>query len=241
MTATKHPRRPAVLSGAIVLIAFCILCALGVWQVQRLKWKTGLLHRIEALRTAPAEPAEAVLRRIGDRLDVNFVRVILACPELERTPSLRLYGVVDGQPGYRFITACPVASPPYRTLLVDRGFIPIDQASAPLAAGRPLEGPITGVLRRPDARSFVTPSNQPRKNLWYWRDITGMAQALHAEAPAPVMLMLESPAPESGLPKPAPVPANIPNNHLGYAITWFGLAAALVGVYLASLLRRRKS
>jgi len=66
-----------------------------------------------------------------------------------------------------------------------------------------------------------------------------MAAALHAARPAPVTLMLERPAPEGGLPRPAPVPTNIPNNHLGYAITWFGLAAALVGVYLAMLFRRR--
>jgi surfeit locus 1 family protein len=55
------------------------------------------------------------------------------------------------------------------------------------------------------------------------------------------MLMLESPAPASGAPRPVALPANIPNNHLGYAITWFGLAAALAGVYLASLRRKKKS
>ncbi len=43
----------------------------------------------------------------------------------------------------------------------------------------------------------------------------------------------------SGEPRPAPLPLDIPNNHLGYAITWFGLAAALAGVYLAMLFRKR--
>jgi surfeit locus 1 family protein len=234
-------RRPRLLSAVFVLVGFCILIGLGVWQVQRLKWKTALLHRIDALQNAPAEPAEAVLRRIGDGLDVGYVRVEMACPDLERTPTLRLFGVVEGQPGYRYVTACPLAGAPYRSILVDRGFESIDQAKAPLPSGEALASPIVGVLRQPDPKSFVAPANRPEQNLWYWRDMPAMAKALGADAPAPVMLMLESPAPEGGWPKPAPIPVNIPNNHLGYAITWFGLAAALAGVYLASLLRRRKS
>jgi surfeit locus 1 family protein len=239
LATAAEPRRPGVGAAAVVLIAFCILVGLGVWQVKRLKWKTDLLHRIAALQTAPPEPATPVLRRISDGLDVNFVRVQLSCPELELTPTLRVYAVIEGQAGYRFVTACPLASGPYRSLLVDRGFVPLDRADDPLPAGRPLLQLVTGVLRKPDPRSFVTPKNQLQRNLWYWRDIPAMAAALHAARPAPVTLMLESPSAPSGLPRPAPVPLNIPNNHLGYAITWFGLAAALAGVYLAMLFRRR--
>ncbi len=64
-----------------------------------------------------------------------------------------------------------------------------------------------------------------------------MARVLGADHPAPIFLMLESPAPKAG-PVPAPIPPNIPNRHLEYAVTWFGLAAALLAVYLASLWRR---
>jgi surfeit locus 1 family protein len=67
-----------------------------------------------------------------------------------------------------------------------------------------------------------------------------MARALGAHAPAPLFLMLESPAPRGFGPTPSALPAEIPNNHLQYAVTWFGLAAALLGVYLASLWRRLK-
>ncbi len=68
-----------------------------------------------------------------------------------------------------------------------------------------------------------------------------MAGQLRAAAPAPVFLMVEQPAPPSGLPVPAPIPADIPNRHLEYALTWFGLAASLIGVYAAMLLRRRRT
>jgi surfeit locus 1 family protein len=68
-----------------------------------------------------------------------------------------------------------------------------------------------------------------------------MAAVLHAEAPAPVFLMLESPAPSGPGPQPAPLPTDIPNRHLEYALTWYGLALALLGVYIAKLLRDRKA
>ena len=68
-----------------------------------------------------------------------------------------------------------------------------------------------------------------------------MAAALSAPRPLPVTLMMESPAPIGGGPHPSAIPAEIPNRHLEYALTWFGLAAALAGVYIAMLLRRRPS
>ena len=65
-----------------------------------------------------------------------------------------------------------------------------------------------------------------------------MAHLLSVTDPAPIFLMLESPAPAGFGPKPAPVPLDIPNNHLQYAITWFGLALALAGVYIVWLVGR---
>ena len=69
-----------------------------------------------------------------------------------------------------------------------------------------------------------------------------MGKALGAPAPAPLFLFAEtSTAPQVKALQPAPLPAEIPNRHLEYAITWFGLAGALVGVYAALLFRRVKA
>jgi surfeit locus 1 family protein len=238
--AARPLKRPGPLANVMVLLAFCLLIGLGVWQVQRLKWKTALLAHIAALQSAPAEPIGVVLRRAPAGIDVDFTRVETACPEVETTPVLRLYAINQGLAGYRLITACRLADGPYGSILVDRGFIPMpgDDQPRPIP-GKSIDVPVVGVLRSPDARTFATAPNQPAANLWYWRDIAGMARTLGAPRPAPVFLMLESPAPADMTPRPAAVPTNIPNNHLGYAITWFGLAAALAGVYLAVLLRRR--
>jgi len=233
-------KRPGILANILVLLAFCALIGLGVWQVQRLKWKTALLAHIAALQSAPAEPIEAATRRATDAKALDFIRVETACPEVETTPVLRLYAIYQGLAGYRLITACRLAQGPYGSILVDRGFVPMPGDDQPRPVpGRRIDQPVTGVLRAPDGKTFVTPPNEPAQNLWYWRDIPAMARALNAPGPAPVFLMLESPAPADLTPRPAAVPTNIPNNHLGYAITWFGLAAALVGVYFAVLFRRR--
>jgi surfeit locus 1 family protein len=68
-----------------------------------------------------------------------------------------------------------------------------------------------------------------------------MTTALHATYPAPIFLMLESPAPHGPGPQPAPLPTDIPNRHFEYALTWYGLALALLGVYIAKLVRDRKA
>ncbi len=219
------------------LLVFILLCGLGVWQVQRLQWKTRLLARIAEAQSAPAEPLSAVLSRLEDKLDVDYVRVQFLCPGLTLTPTVRVYGVREIGPGRRVVTACPIESGPYRNILVDRGFL--NSTEAPKGSGLTID-PVVGVLRRPDPPNAFTPPHTGPGADWYNRDIKGMAAELKADAPAPVILMLESPAPAGGDPAPSPVPVNISNNHLSYAVTWFGLAAALVGVYIAFLRRTRK-
>ena len=235
--APSIPRR--ILSGVLCLIGVAILVGLGVWQLQRLKWKEDLLARVAALQTASARPLEGVLT---SGADLDFTRADVSCPDLERRPMLRMFAVRDGTAGYHLIAACPVKAGPYASVLVDRGFISTEQSATAMQPGREtLPGAVTGVLRKGDKATFVTPANRVSENLWYSRDVAAMAKALNVSAPAPLFLMLETPAALPSGPLPAPVPADIPNRHLEYALTWFGLAAALVGVYVAMLFRRRQT
>ena len=226
-----------------VAIAFALLVGLGVWQLQRLKWKEALLAHVATLKSAPARPIGPVLDAAAQGRDVDFTRVGATCPGLSAAPFLELYGLKDGQAGWRLISACPVSSLRWRTILVDRGFV-ADTVSARPAVDRTLttSTALSGVLRRPDRANALAPANQPAANHWFSRDVTAMALALGAPQPAPVMLFAETTAnPEFPALQPAPLPTDIPNRHLEYALTWFGLAAALVGVYAAMLLKRRKS
>ena len=220
-------------------VALAILLALGTWQLQRLAWKRDVLARIAALQSAPAQPLSPVQARRAAGADLDITRASVTCPGLASAPYVELYGLKDGQAGSRLISACRVAGP-YGAILVDRGFVadtvsarpPVSPSDAPLV--------VTGVLRSPDPESAFAPPNQPGR--WFTRDIAGMAKALGAPRPAPVFLMAETATnPEWKALVPAPVPAAISNRHLEYALTWYGLAAALLGVYAAMLLKRRKS
>ncbi len=225
------------------LISLAILIALGSWQLRRLVWKTDLLARVAALETAAPQPVETVLARRARGADVDYTRVVADCPGLGGARALELYGLRDGQAGSRLISACAVSAGGYRSLLVDRGFVADTISARPPAdgAGRaPLR--VSGVIRSPDPATFVTPPNQPAANHWYSRDVGAMARALGVEAPAPVFLMAEvSTNPEWKALVPAPLPRDIPNRHLEYAFTWFGLAGALGCVYAALLWRRWKA
>lgn len=224
-----------------VTVAFAILIGLGTWQVQRLHWKQDLLARVAALQAAPAESLGPVLDRIAAGSDTDFTRVKVTCLGLGTAAFVELYAIRDGQAGSRLISACRTDGGPYRSILVDRGFV-ADAVSArpPVDAADPAPIRLVGVLRVPEAGNRFSPPNTPQR--WYTRDVASMALALNAPNPSPLVLMAETATnPEWKALVPAPIPADIPNRHLEYAMTWYGLAAALLGVYFAMLFRRRTS
>jgi surfeit locus 1 family protein len=246
MTEDRHTGGPGRFPLGLTLataIAFAILVALGVWQLERLTWKEDLLAHVAALQSARPQPVGPVLDALAQGRDVGFTRVQVSCPGLATAPFLELYGLREGQAGSRLVSACEVESARYRTVLVDRGFVGDDISARPAidASDRtPVE--LTGVLRNPEKGSFVTPPNRADTNRWFSRDVAAMAAALKAPQPAPVFLMAETSSnPQWKALVPAPLPAEIPNRHFAYALTWFGLAGALAAVYAAVLLGRRKT
>ena len=231
--------RPAFPWGltVVTVIAFAILCGLGTWQVYRLNWKRDLIARIDALQHAPPARLSVALPQAEAGGDVAYMRVNVNCPGLSRAPFVRLYSLKDGEAGERLLSACRL--PDGRSIIVDRGFLP-DGARAPITYATPSDQPlqVTGVLRRPDAASIFTPRHRPGGR-WFARDLPAIARELSAPDPLPYFLAVETRTnPEDPALVPAPIPTDIPNRHLGYVITWFGLAAALAGVY-GSLLRQR--
>jgi surfeit locus 1 family protein len=221
-------------------IALGILLFLGGWQLQRLTWKQALLAQIAALKEAPAQDLAPVLGRLAAGQDVGFTRVQVYCTGLATAPYLELYGLKDGAAGVRLVSSCAVTGAPYGSILLDRGFVS-DGVSArpPVAPDNLTTIQIVGILRAPDKATFVTPPNRPEANHWYSRDIKAMAATLGAPRPAPVFLMAETSSNPAWAPlQPSPVPAEISNRHLEYALTWFGLAGALIAVYAAMLWKR---
>jgi len=227
----------SVLTLVLVIFAMAVLCGLGVWQVMRLQWKTHLLARVQALQYAPAEPLNVALNHLQAGRDVDFIRVTTACAPAPPTRAARIYTITDDGPGWRPIVVCRLTSGPYHAVLLDLGVEPESAEADDTALTAPAQ--ITGVLRSAPRHRPLMPTPVTGPNQFGWRDANGIALALGAPDAAPVFLMLERPAAAARI-TPQPAPVDIPNNHLGYAITWFGLAGALAAVYIAALRKRRR-
>ncbi len=235
MTDAARPRFPLVLT-VVAVLALALLLTLGVWQAQRLQWKLDLIARSEAAARQAPVPLEALL----PLEDPEFRQAIVTCRGLNTAPFVELQTIDDGDAGVRLISACPIEG--RGTVLIDRGFVPAEVADRPtVRADAAMPVVIAGVVRRPSPPNALTPP--PSGKLFYGRDQTAMAEALGVTGPvSPYTVYATTSAnPELTALRPVSPPAAFSNNHLGYALTWFGLAAALVGFYVAVMVRRYRS
>jgi surfeit locus 1 family protein len=243
----ERHRGGVIEATAFTLAGVAILIGLGIWQLDRKVWKENLIATVtERLERAPeALPAPAGWARLTAAADeyrhVTFPAEFLAGQEaLVYTAGSAFRPDVQGA-GYWVFAPARLAGG--SIVLVDRGFVPAERKDA---ATRALGAPqgvvdIVGVMRWPEARGMFTPADEPQNNVWYLRDSTAIAAAKKWDTAAPFYVEQEAPVPPGGLPKPGKLTVTLPDNHLQYAITWFGLALGLAGVYvvwLAGRLRR---
>ncbi|SEN36589.1 surfeit locus 1 family protein [Loktanella fryxellensis] len=201
-----------------------ILIALGVWQVQRLTWKTTILDRIEATITAPP----VALPDAPDPATDTYLPVTVSGEITGQTLSVLVSTEANGA-GYRTITGFRTSDG--RDIVADLGFLSLDDRGAPLPTG-PVT--LTGNLLWPDELDGWTPAPDAATGIWFARDLPAMALALGVD---PVMVVARDISPASPtVPMPVGI-AGIPNDHLGYAITWFMLAAGWA--LMSGLLIRR--
>lgn len=230
----------------VAAIALAVLLGLGVWQLHRLKWKQGLLAKIEALRGAPALPIGPVLDRVASGDAMEFTRVSVLCaPPAAPSPMIFRYALRDGEVGWRAMTPCHLTGPPYDGILLDRGLVTgFTGAMAPTPARFPEPVAVTGVLRAIGAASPLDPAKpQSQNGVTVLRVVDDAALAAVARQaslvrPAPSVLAVESETPAPRGIAPAALPQDIPNNHFVYALTWFALAGILAWFYVAMVWRR---
>jgi surfeit locus 1 family protein len=224
------------LPALVALAAFAVLVGLGVWQLERKSWKEGLIDTLTRRLAAPPIALPPPERWAAlDRQDNEFRRVTFRAEVLNGQEALvytsgsAFRPDVSG-PGYWIFAPARVGGG--GVVVVDRGFVPEGRQDP---KSRP-EGPagtvdLVGILRWPEAPGMFTPADDPARNLWFTRDPAAMAQAKQWGPVAPFYLEQEAPMPPGGLPKPGALKVSLPNDHLGYALTWFGLALVLVGVF----------
>ncbi len=212
---------------ALGILGCAILVALGLWQVQRLAWKEALLAGIAARIDGPAGPLPAT-----------------AGPEAKYTPvhvaghttgqeALVLSGEKGVGAGFQVIAAFQTRDG--RRILLDRGYIP-EAAKAETRPPVPLD--LRGNLHWPEETDSYTLAPDLKANIWFARDVPKMAAALGTE---PVLVVAAEAGGDAQGIRPMPIStAGIPNDHLGYAITWFSLAGVWVGMTLLLLWRIRQ-
>ncbi len=251
---TEAQAKPASTGGllwqsAAVLVALVILCGLGTWQVQRLHWKEALIARVSA--GLKADPVAAPTPRDWPALDLakSEYQPVTVAGRFDNAHEIHvIYTLTEpkgpiGGPGYFVMT--PFTTDGGWIVYVNRGFVPAAKVDPATRAEGQVEGEttVTGILRQPGRRSWFMPADNAAKDQWFSRDpaLYAAAQGLPASQVAPYIIDERfDPNRPGGLPQGGETRVIFPNNHLGYIITWYGLAFSLALVYVPYLVRRLK-
>lgn len=242
------PRAPSRLRFWIAvvasLVAIVILCGLGTWQVDRLFWKQAIIAQIaDRIHAAPVELAE-VERRFAENGDVEYVPVRLRGSFVNEGERYFL-STFEERAGWNVYT--PLRLDDGRFVFVNRGFVPYDGKDPAKRSEGQLSGmvDITGLARNPppEKPSSMMPDNDPGQNVFFWKNVAEMAVGQPASATGPFLPFFVDAGPgraPGGYPIGGVTIVDIPNNHLQYAFTWYGLAAVLAVMLVMFLVRSRR-
>jgi surfeit locus 1 family protein len=220
------------------LIAFVVFVGLGTWQIQRKAWKEGLIASLDAQLAAPpiALPAPATWTGL-DRAKDEYRHVTFSATFDNANEALVFAAPSTFRPdvaglGYWVFTPARLADG--KIVIVNRGFVPDGRQDPKTRPAGQVAGPlaIVGSMRWPGEHHWFTPNDEPAKNLWFTADPQSIAAAKGLSGVAPFYVEQESPAPPGGLPKPGKLMVTLPDNHLQYALTWYGLALVLVIMFV---------
>jgi surfeit locus 1 family protein len=239
--------RGLILPGALSLVALAILVSLGNWQMQRLAWKENLIAMISARVSEPPRalpPASA-----WQSLDIgeNEYRSFFARGRFRHQNEVQVYTVLSepkgsfAGSGYWVLT--PFELEDGGIVIVNRGFVPQELKNPSSRAEGQVEGivRIAGLLRAREQPNYFTPTNDLTKNAWYRRDPAAIANAFGLKNVAPFLLDAIGEYRTDMLPQPNETKLTFTNNHLGYALTWYGLACTLIGVFSAFAWQRLRA
>lgn len=210
---------------------FVLLIGLGIWQIERLHWKLALIASVNAHMHAPPIALDHALALPPD--EAQYTRVALL-GRFDNSKEAYVFTTGEGgAPVYHVIT--PLLLEDGRALLVDRGFVPQNLRDPKMRPAGELSGTqhIVGVWRVPDPPGMFTPPPDLAHRVWFSRDLADIAKADQLKLAAPVIVEADATPNPGGWPKGGQTIVTFRNEHLQYAITWFLLAAGLLGVYLA--------
>ena len=223
--------RPRLAPTLFTIPVVVVLVALGVWQLQRLEWKSRLIaERATAVAAAPVSPPKT----LAEARALEFHRVTVEGVFLHDKEILRNAIAAKGDAGFDVLT--PLREEGGRIVFANRGFVPTELKDPATRPTGQLAGTVrvSGLLRVPpqEKPGWFIPDNRPDRNAWFWIELPAMAAADDLANVAPFYIDADAEPNPGGWPKGGVTPLALPNDHLQYAITWFSLAAALVVIYL---------
>lgn len=226
--------RPLLWPTVLTLVSLGILIALGSWQIERLNWKLDLIAMIEHRMAEPAAdvPAESGWPEL-DLKALEYHHLRLAGSFINDKELYYFTQNDKGEAGYDIVT--PLQLENGSVVLVDRGFVPLEMKDPATRVAGQINGPttLTGVARAPQARGMFSAVDDVANNIWFTRDPKAMAAALKLDRVAPFYVDADATPNAGGFPIGGRTQVTIRNEHLQYALTWFGLAAVLFAIYLS--------
>ena len=234
----------------LVALAFClvgiaILFALGTWQVERLQWKQGLAAEIDSRIHAEPVDLATLQQRFQSGAPIQYTPVTVTGRFLHENERYFL-STFEGQAGWNVYT--PLLTDGGDLLFVNRGFVPYDLRDPDRRrAGQPSAAvTVTGLARVPPTEKpgYFTPENEPDQDTFFWQDLPAMAAGTDLPEGARLVPFFVDAGPgraEGGWPVGGTTVVSLPNDHLQYAITWYGIGLALVvmtGMMVARRYRR---
>ena len=220
--------RRLIISIVFMLAGGGFLFGLGIWQVQRLGQKEAELAAVNArIGAAPVDVPAA-----PDPAKDAYLAVTAKGRLLDQEVDV-LTSRVDEGPGYHIISVLQMADG--RRVMVDRGFLPAQYRNMPRPA---MDTTVVGNLQWPREVDSFTPAPDLKAKIWFARDVPVLAKQLNTE---PTLIVARHIDGEIAQMEPIPVDSSdIPNDHLGYAITWFSLAFCWLGMIGTLLWRDRR-
>lgn len=224
------PFRPRLWPTVFTVPAVLVMLGLGVWQLDRLAWKTALIDSFESRATAePVAPPATI-----DDAEAWQFRHVRATGRFLNDRELQLTGrPFEGNAGFHVLTPFVVDGGP--TVLVNRGWVPLDRRRPETRPETLPAGPLTidGIVRIAGQKGAFVPDNEPANDIWFTVEPAVMAEHLGIGPVANYYVdALRPSARPTELPIGAVPSINVRNEHLQYAITWFLLAATLAVVYV---------
>ena len=229
--------RTLIAPGLASLVCLAILLGLGIWQLERKGEKEALIATI--VERSKAEPPAALPAFDAWNPKADEFRHVHVTGTFENEKETLVHGLAPGDTPGRALQGYYVITPLKRedgsSIFVNRGFVPTELGKPEDRPASQVAGPssLDGILRSSEPRGLFVPAPDPVRGEWFNRDVPGIAAARGLTDVAPYMVEADATPNPGGWPRGGQLRVDLPNNHLQYAFTWFGIAACLAGVFSA--------